>query len=203
LKYYNSERNIIIMIYKDDEFADEQDAHLQAGDKPNAYRADDGAGLDEKALEKTFLFGKGNFEPHPTEGKSEGGQNFGKENLTPAGNDKNNPSQLAGSTNAYFNRKEPSEEHPEDSNFTAKDQEGAPNYSKAISTKTMENTSPKPEEVKRGDGENDRPHPQQTYTEGTADDDGTDDGEVNIPGPNELPDQQKVGENNDDDHIET
>ena len=202
------------MIYKDDELADEHIDGSKAANspEPNAYRTDDGAGLDEKDLKKQYLFGKGNFEPHPTEGHGIGGQKFGEENLTPAGNDKNNPSQLAGSTNAYFNRKEPSEEHPEDSNFTAKDQEGAPNYRKAISkTKTMENTSPKPEEIKRGDGENDRPHPQQPYTEDTDDSDGTDgddiakeERETNIPGPNELPDQLKVGEDSDNEnHIET
>ena len=200
------------MIYKDDERADENIDNSKTinNNEPNAYRADDGAGLDEEDLKKQYLFGKGNFEPHPTEGQGTDGQKFGEENLTPAGNDKNNPSQLAGSTNAYFDRKEPSEEHPEDSNFTAINQEGAPSYSKATSkTKTMENTSPKPEEIKRGDGENDRPHPQQPYFEGTGDNDGTDGDEIekeeretNIPGPNELPDQQKVGEN-DEDHIET
>ncbi|WP_461453058.1 hypothetical protein [Mucilaginibacter sp.] len=190
------------MIYKDEEFA-EDDNRQQTNNntEPNAYRTDDGAGLDEKDLEKTYLFGKGDFEPHPTEGQGTGGEKFGQENLTPAGNDKNNPSQLAGSTNAYFDRKEPSEEHPEDSNFTVKNQDGAPNYSKAEFNKTMENTDPKPEEVKRGDGENDRPHPQQPYTEGTDDNDGTDGDEIekeeretNIPGPNELPAQLKVGE---------
>jgi hypothetical protein len=201
------------MNYKDDELADVHigGSNTTNNQEPNAYRTDDGAELDEKHLKKHYLFGKGNFEPHPTEGTGTGGEKFGEENLTPAGNDKNNPSQLAGSTNAYFNRKEPSEEHPEDSNFTAKDQEGAPDYSKATSTtKNMENTSPKPEEIKRGDGENDRPHPQQPYTEGTDDNDGTDgddiakeERETNIPGPNELPDQQKVGEPDDDNHIET
>jgi len=192
------------MAYKYDELAGEHIDSSKATNnrEPNAYRTDDGAGLGEKDLKKKYLFGKGNFEPHPTEGHGTGGEKFGEENLTPAGNDKNNPSQLAGSTNAYFNRTEPSEEHPEDSNFTAKDQEGAPNYSKAISTtKIMESTSPKPEEVKRGDGENDRPHPEQPYFEGTDNNDGTDgddiekqERETNIPGPNELPDQQKVGE---------
>jgi hypothetical protein len=59
---------------------------------------------------------------------------------------------------------------------------------------------PKPEKTERGNGENDRPHKGDTYYD--------DDNEVNIPGPLELPDQQKVGEpdaGNDDerDHIET
>jgi hypothetical protein len=174
------------MNFNDDDIAGDRDNQTQTTEniKPNAYRVDDGAGLDEKDLEKSYLFGKGDNPANPTEGKSEGGQNFGKENLTPAGDDKNNPSQNAGYTNAYFARNEPSDEHPEDSNFTAAGQDGAP----------------KPEKVERGNGENDRPHPQQPYTEGTDDNDGTDG--PNIPGPQELPDQQKVGED-DEDHIET
>jgi len=37
--------------------------------------------------------------------------------------------------------------------------------------------------------------PNSPYQEGTADDDGNNDKkQVNIPGPNEVPDQQKVGE---------
>ena len=197
------------MNFSDDELADDNKISPQTQEtvKPNAYAVDNGAGLDEKDLEKTFLFGKGDNPANPTEGAGAGGENFGQENLTPAGDDKNNPSQNAGYTNAYFARTEPADEHPEDSNFTAKDQDGAPDYSKAQIKTTMENTDPKPEKVERGNGENDRPHPQQEYTEGTDDSDGTGDSEVNIPGPNELPDQQKVGEDaggdDEKDHIET
>jgi hypothetical protein len=163
------------MIFNDDIVADEKDDHKQ----PNAYRVDDGENIEEKDLERNLFFGSGEkSHAHPTEGTGEGGQNFGKDNLTPAGDDKNNPSQNAGNGNAYFARTEPSEEHPEDSNFTAEYQDGAP----------------KPEKTERGNGENDRPHPQEEYSEGTADNDG--DAEPNIPGPNELPDQQKVGEDN-------
>jgi len=64
------------------------------------------------------------------------------------------------------------------------------------------NSDPKPEKIERGNGENDRPHKGNTYQEETADGDN----QTNIPGPNELPDQQKVGEEVDDDdweHIET
>jgi hypothetical protein len=174
------------MNFNEDDIAGDRDnqTHTTENTKPNAYRVDNGAGLDEKDLEKNYLFGKGDNPANPTEGKSTGGENFGKPNLTPAGDDKNNPSQNAGYTNAYFARNEPSDEHPEDSNFTAPGQDG----------------SPKPEKVERGNGENDRPHPQQPYTEGTDDNDGTD--APNIPGPQELPDQQKVGED-DEDHIET
>jgi hypothetical protein len=52
-----------------------------------------------------------------TEGQPMGGQNFGKNNVTPSGDDKNNPSQNAGYTNAYFRRTEPAEEHTESNNF--------------------------------------------------------------------------------------
>ena len=81
------------------------------------------------------------------EGQPMGGQNFGKNNNTPAGDDKNNPSQYAGNTNAYLARTEPSEEHPEDSNFTAENQEGAPDYDKAQPHNEAA-TEPKPEEPK-------------------------------------------------------
>jgi len=184
------------MNFNDDEMADDRSIAPQTQDKPNAYRVDNGAGLDEKDLEKTFLFGKGDNPANPTEGKGSGGENFGQENLTPAGDDKNNPSQNAGYTNAYFARTEPADEHPEDSNFTAQNQDGAPDYSKAQTKNTMESADPKPEKVERGDGENDRPHPQEAYKEGTDDNDGN--SGHNIPGPNELPDQQKVGEDDRD-----
>jgi len=165
-----------------------------------ATHVEDDENIDEKGLEKTFLFGKGDNPAHPTEGQGTGGQNFGNNNLTPAGNDKNNPTRMAGHTNAYFDRNEPSDEHPEDSNFTAKYQDGSPDYSKAQNTTDMQNTDPKPEKAERGNGENDRPHEQEPYVEGTDDNDGTT--KPNIPGPQELPDQQKVGED-EDYHIET
>jgi hypothetical protein len=65
------------------------------------------------------------------------------------------------------------------------------------------NLDPKPEKVEKGNGENDRPHKGDSHQGGKADDD-----TPNIPGPSELPDQQKVGEDVDDDtfqrdHIET
>jgi hypothetical protein len=193
------------MIFNDDKFAGDRDDHQQASanTQPNAYRVDDGENIEEDDLKKTYLFGKGDKTANPTEGKSAGGESFGENNLTPSGDDKNNPSRNAGYNNGYFARTEPSEEHPEDTNFTAGNQDGAPNYNKAQATAGNE---PKPEKVERGNGENDRPHPQEGYAEGTDDNDGT--GKPNIPGPNELPDQQKVGEddgNNDrlKQHIET
>ncbi len=202
--HYNYKENIITMNYSENDSADDRKDQSQNENnaQPGGRRIDNGAGLNEEDLEKTFLFDKGGNAGNPTEGKGVGGQNFGKENNTPAGNDKNNPTQMAGHTNAYFDRHEPSDEHPEDSNFTAEYQQGAPDYDKAQpNNNSMENNAPKPEKVERGNGENDRPHAQQTYTEGTDDNDGNT--QTNIPGPNELPDQQKVGEDDGDEHIQT
>jgi len=50
-----------------------------------------------------------------------------------------------------------------------------------------------PAEGKNGYDERQSPQPEQGYQEGTIDND-----HVNIPGPNELPDQQKVGEGGED-----
>ncbi|CAN5185764.1 hypothetical protein BH09BAC6_BH09BAC6_33980 [soil metagenome] len=194
------------MIANNDDLADDRDIHPRSvnSGKAGGYQVDDD-GVEEKDLERTFLFGDGgeeNTQKPVREGEPMGGQAFGKNNNTPAGDDKNNPSQNAGYSNAYFARTEPSEEHPENSNFTAPKQDGQPDYSKAESKRPVTDEMPKPEKVERGNGENDRPHPQEPFREGTADID-----EPNIPGPGEVPDQQKVGEELDDpgerDHIET
>jgi hypothetical protein len=171
---------------------------------PGAYRVDEGKNLGERNLERN-LYGNSRNNMKPVrEGEGAGGQNFYKNNNTPAGNDKNNPSQYAGTSNAYFNRTEPSEEHPEDTNFKAQYQDGEPDYDKAQPRFQIRDEAPKPEKVERGNGENDRPHKGGQYQEGTADNES----EPNVPGPNELPDQQKVGEkieggDNERDHIET
>jgi hypothetical protein len=141
------------MLEREDELKNDRDNH---SDQPNAYRVDDDNNADEKNLVRSLV---GDDEKKPvTEGQPMGGENFGSNNVTPSGDDKNNPSQNAGYSNAYFRRTEPAEEHPENSNF-------------------------KPDE-----------NPE--YQEGTADNDGESNAKPNIPGPNELPDQQKVGEDN-------
>ncbi len=86
--------------------------------------------------------------------------NFGQNNLTFSGDDKANPSQYAGYDNAYFRRNEPSEEHPEDSNFIPLDQEQLPGIPAPGSP------------AKQGEQHRQAPNPQQEYREGTADDDG-------------------------------
>lgn len=188
------------------EFDDEDvsDARNERGhaenNKPNAWRAQDDENTDEDSLQ-TGLAGESNMKP-VMEGKPMGGHSFGQNNVTPAGDDKNNPSRMGGYDNAYFARTEPAEEHPEDTNFKSPNQQGRPDYIKAQSTSKTTDEMPKPEKAERGNGENDRPHKGNTYQEGTADNEN----EPNNPGPREVPDQQKVGERNADDdrdHIET
>ncbi|WP_428331230.1 hypothetical protein [Mucilaginibacter sp.] len=184
-------------INNEDGLDDKDNYSNQDEDKPKAWRVEDEKGLKEKNLERN-LYGKSENNMKPVmEGQGMGGHNFGKSSNTPAGDDKNNPSQNAGYSNAYLARTEPSEEHPENSNFKDKAQEGEPDYNKAQAYANWNSGEPKPEKVERGDGENDRPHKGNTYH----------DDEVNIPGPNELPDQQKVGEDEDEDdeenHLET
>ena len=105
------------------------------------------------------------------EGQGMGGQTFGENNLTPAGNEKDNPPQNADEHNAYFSRTQPAEEHPENSNFVAKGQEGGPG-------KEEETNIPGPQElpdqqkVGEDDGGQKKPNPQEPYREGTADSDG-------------------------------
>ncbi len=199
--YYTSISNS--MEFNNDEFLDDKDNHKeQEKGKPNAWRINDDKNLQEKNLERN-LYGKSENNMKPVmEGEGMGGHNFGKNSNTPAGDDKNNPSQNAGYANAYFARTEPFEEHPENNNFKNKNQGGEPNYIKAQPYANWNNEEPKPEKIERGNGENDRPHKGDGYQEGTADNET----EPNIPGPNELPDQRKVGEDTDDDnidHIET
>src|ERR1700761_2313484 len=110
-----------MMLYKEDGLMnDQEDQPQQEQNKPGGYRvADDN--IEEKQLHRNFLFGDDKTKP-VKEGTPMGGENFGKNNVTPAGDDKNNPSQNAGYSNAYFRRTEPSEEHPENSNFKLPDQ---------------------------------------------------------------------------------
>jgi len=166
--------------------------------QPTAYEVKDDDNIEEKDLRRTFLFGKGDEEKRGDEpgmeGSPAGGQRFGENSNTPSGDDKNNPSQNAGYTNGYFSRTEPSDEHPENSNFKDANQLGQSNYAQAsVAANTgqsdTENTGPSPDQTDESSEEN-KHEADTSYQEGTAD--GDDD--VNIPGPNEMPDQQKVGE---------
>jgi hypothetical protein len=154
-------------------------------DKPNAYRVDDDKNLEEKDLKRSYLFGDAKMKDINSpgmEGQGMGGQSFGSNNLTPAGNDEANPPEMAGEDNAYFSRTQPAEEHPEDENFVPKDQEGGPGKQKA------EPNVPGPQELadQQKVGEEDgkqgehKPNPQQNYQEGTADNDGPKDWEQKL-----------------------
>ena len=135
--------------------------------KPGGYRVDGDKNLEEKNLKRHYLFGEAKMKSTSDpgmEGQGMGGHQFGKENLTPAGNDEANPPQNAGEDNAYFARRQPAEEHPEDSNFEAKEDQNAPN---------IPGPSELPEQQKVGEDPNVKhPHPQEPYREGTADNDG-------------------------------
>lgn len=98
------------MLYNDDDLQAGQSSQAEQN-KPNAYRVDDGDDQDDTQPEE---------QAKPvTEGQPMGGHSFGENNVTPSGDDKNNPSQNAGYSNEYFRRTEPAEEHTESNNFKA------------------------------------------------------------------------------------
>ncbi|WP_114937029.1 hypothetical protein [Mucilaginibacter endophyticus] len=185
------------MELRDEELSsDELNRPEQEENKPNAYRVEDDHNEEEKDLKRSYLFGSSEMkspDDEGMEGKGMGGQNFGQNNITPAGNDKDNPSQMAGNNHEYFNRTQPAEEHPENSNFKDPNQAGNANYSDVISASQNGRSD---EDTGETETDDKKPNPQQPYQEGTADDDGYSEKkqQTNIPGPNEVPDQQKVGE---------
>lgn len=164
----------------ENEGTEENKPKLQPGDnsvKPNAYQVEDDDNLEEKDLKRTFLFGDAKMKSATDpgmEGQGMGGQNFGNNNLTPAGSDGANPPQNAGEGNAYFRRTEPSEEHPENENFVADGQEGGPGKQRAEVNVPGPNESPDQQKVGENHKEEgqQKPKPQQDYQEGTADEDG-------------------------------
>lgn len=107
--------------------------------KTDAKRVDDAKNLEEKNLKRSFNFGA-STEP-VKEGKPMGGHKFGEESHPPTGDDKNNPSQNAGYTNAYLAKTEPSEEYTDNNNFKAPGQEGEPNYQQILPLEPGENFS--------------------------------------------------------------
>jgi hypothetical protein len=171
------------------------DSQPQSEQKPTATIVEDDSNLEENDLKRTYLFGKSedkNPDQPGFEGEGMGGQSFGKNNVTPSGDDQANPSQNAGYANAYFKRTEPSEEHPEDTNFKDGEQAGEPDYKQAQGH-TAENGDQTGNESNHEDQHEQQPD-QNTYQEGTADNDGEANETVNVPGPGELPEQQQVGE---------
>ena len=98
--------------------------------QPQASRVDGDKNPEEKDLKRPLNFGAAT-EP-VKEGKPMGGHKFGEANHPPTGDDKNNPSQNAGYTNAYLAKTEPSEEYTDNNNFKAPGQEGEPNYEQIL-----------------------------------------------------------------------
>ncbi len=115
----------------------ELDEHNQS--KPEAHRVDGDKNPGEKSLKRSFNFGA-HTEP-VKEGKAMGGHKFGQEVHPPTGDDKNNPSQNAGYTNAYLAKTEPSEEYTDYNNFKAPGQEGEPNYQQVPPLEAKDNFS--------------------------------------------------------------
>src|ERR1700760_1012787 len=143
---------------------------------PKAFRVDDDDNLGEKDLKRSGLFGEGKMKSTTDpgmEGQGMGGQAFGENNITPAGNDKDNPPQNADEHNAYFSRTQPAEEHPENSNFVVKEQEGGPGKDEETNiTGPQELADQQTVGEDNSGGHQKHPNPQQPYREGTADDDG-------------------------------
>ena len=149
------------MMLPENEFVNNRDDNSQsAGNKPNAYKVNDDDDVEASSVTDAAPI---------REGQPMGGHNFGNNNNTPAGDDKNNPSQNAGYSNEYFRRTEPSEEHPENTNFKVDDQDGAPDYNSAHA----QESSPDEDNGIENHHESD-PNPQAPYREGTADNDGKD-----------------------------
>lgn len=162
--------------------------------KPNAYRVDDDDNVDEASLRKNYGIGgqMKNANAPGMEGEGMGGHKFGGTSNPPTGDDPANPSRNAGYTNGYLAKTEPSEEVPENNNFKSQHQEGEPDYHTA--------KSPSPTQQNNQQGESSIGEQSNTSEPGKADyheeyrrgpDYGSDAPE--IPGPNEKPDQQKVG----------
>ena len=170
--------NISIIMASENETAEKEKPAEQPvrADKPNAYRVDDDKNLEEKDLKRTYLFGNAKMksvDDPGMEGQGMGGQSFGENNLTPAGNDEANPPQNAGEGNAYFRRTQPAEEHPEDENFIPRDQAREPGKKSEV---YIAGPQELPEQQKVGENMNredkHKPNPQEEYREGTADNDG-------------------------------
>jgi hypothetical protein len=144
------------MNYKDDEFlndfedqSEENKTSIQDtknDSNANAYRVNDETDeVTEKDLKRTYLFGDAEMKP-VGEGQPMGGENFGENNITPSGDDENNPSRNAGYSNAYFARTEPMQEHPENSNFTP---DGSNDYQEGTADNDgqYQNAEPGPVEI--------------------------------------------------------
>lgn len=159
--------------------------------KPTAYRVDDDDETDEASLRKNYIIGGEMKDANAPgmEGEGMGGQEFGGNSNPPTGDDPANPSRNAGYSNGYFARTAPLEEHPENNNFKAESQQGQPDYEQA----TAGNPDEDSEQKSAGEQGNTSEPGKADFKE--EDQSGPDYGSnaPEIPGPSEVPDQQKVG----------
>jgi hypothetical protein len=164
-----------------------EDVRQHDDTKPSATRVDDDGNADEASLKRNYIIGgeMKNANAPGMEGEGMGGHKFGHENHPPTGDDPANPSRNAGYTNGYLARTEPLQERPEDNNFKAQHQQGEPNYQTA---KSPEPNKDNQQEQQNTDGQSNTEHDEQHHH---RQDYGSDAPE--IPGPNEKPEQQKVG----------
>ncbi|RKR85533.1 hypothetical protein BDD43_5804 [Mucilaginibacter gracilis] len=161
--------------------------------KPNAYRVDDDGNADEASLKRNYIIGGEMKDANAPgmEGEGTGGQQFGGTSNPPTGDDPANPSRNAGYSNGYFARTEPAQERPENNNFKSPEQQGQPDY-KAPTSSTPDEDD-KAEQQSEGEKDNTNHPGKADYKE--EDQHGPDYGSNSpeIPGPNEMPEQQKVG----------
>jgi hypothetical protein len=147
------------------------------------YKVEDDDNLEEKDLKRTFLGGEDANPDQPGyESHGMGGESFGEVSETRSGDDLANPSRNAGYSNDYFKRTEPLQEHPENQNFTTKEQEGEPDMNQG--KEEVPGYREDPEQQKVGGVEVEGVEDDHNTTqEGTSDSDG---------------DQQKVNQDDSD-----
>jgi hypothetical protein len=182
------------MNLQDEDFSatqDESQKHPDTDTKPTATRIDDDGNPDEASLKKNYLMGDEVKDANAAgmEGEGMGGQNFGGSSHPPMGDDPANPSRNAGYSNGYFARTEPAEEVTENNNFKVQSQQGEPDY------QTSKPDLVAPDKSVGEEGNTSEPD-KADYKE--EDQHGPDYGSNSpdnpeIPGPSELPEQQKVG----------
>jgi hypothetical protein len=122
------------MNLQDEQLLNSEAEHSDNQAKPQAHRVDDDKAVEEKDLKRSYIFGDGfnkDANAPGMEGEGAGGGDFGKSSTPPTGNDRANPSQNAGNTNARLGLTHPFEEHTENNNFKDQNQQGEPDYEKA------------------------------------------------------------------------
>ncbi|EHQ26068.1 hypothetical protein [Mucilaginibacter paludis] len=178
------------MNLQDEELLNAQDEQQEQNTHttPTAERIDDD-NADEASLKRNYIIGGEMKDANAPgmEGEGMGGEQFGGSSQPPTGDDPANPSRNAGYSNGYFSRTEPLEEDTENNNFKDQSQQGEPNYQQAQPGEDAD------EEQSAGEQGNTSEPGKADYKE--EEQSGPDYGSNSpeVAGPNEVPDQQKVG----------